>query len=810
MTTQIELVYQRLLNGDPRIYPNEVQDMVNLVNYTLQNGIQTNRVQDLLSILKISNLLYNNNANGYLVLDDDLYDRLVVMMKNAGIQTPIGAPNVIFNNFQQSTGFAEEEPKQELKEVVTFVKNKDSMNYFDIFANNPTPLESDFTIHTDTQMIEKGARNRSHEHDLCGTLDKCKYTLDNEARADGRYDDNSVMIFERDFLAKHIQQGFVNPNDIHLIVSLKYDGISVENTIVNDTIVSSCSRGDMLNNEARDLTPLFGGMQFERASKRFKTDKSGIGVKFEYIITDYNKQRLERATGIQYANKRNAVIGLIGRLDARRFRDYLTPVPLESTLGLFHSDFAETFGMGGFGRIDEINFLNQFFNKGIDLKWTYIHGDYTSVLFQLNNFVREAEYMRDFMPFAYDGVVVEYAQTSIRKNLGKLNSIPRYAIAIKFNPAVRYSTFTGYSFSVGQSGVIVPMAHFEPVEFFGATHNKTTVHSLKRFNNLRLKRGEKVKLTLNNDVIVYLHKLPAEMQDPGVLLGQYEEFPTVCPSCGQPLYESDSGDTAYCTNFICPDRCIARVSNFLAKMNIRDFSDATVRALHLSSPGELFHLDPDKVKDIIGEVLRDKLFQRIEELKSNPYPDYRIIGSVGFSNIAIATWETILQHYEVKRLIELHDPDEINCLSGIKGIGPKTVQTILHELRFFMWDLQELFSRMNVVYTPLLGNQQEKPRQVVFTGFRDPSVEQQLEKLGFEIKPNVTNDTMFLVVPYIGFKSTKVDRVFKILSNKMSKLTGKPVLVDYTHIPKDVFPTIVDQAIVEDTILKLTNSETKI
>jgi hypothetical protein len=127
-----------------------------------------------------------------------------------------------------------------------------------------------------------------------------------------------------------------------------------------------------------------------------------------------------------------------------------------------------------------------------------------------------------------------------------------------------------------------------------------------------------------------------------------------------------------------------------------------------------------------------------------------------------------------------------------------------------MWDLQELFSCMNVIYTPLLGNQQEKPRQVVFTGFRDPSVEQQLEKLGFEIKPNVTNDTMFLVVPYIGFKSTKVDKVFKILSNKMSKMTGKPVAVDYTHMPKDVYPTIVDQAIVEDTISKLTNSETKI
>ena len=83
-----------------------------------------------------------------------------------------------------------------------------------------------------------------------------------------------------------------------------------------------------------------------------------------------------------------------------------------------------------------------------------------------------------------------------------------------------------YTFSVGQSGVIVPMAHFEPVEFFGAIHDKTTVHSLARFNKLKLKDGDIVKLTLNNDVIVYLHKLPAEEQDPGIIM-QYEEFPTI-------------------------------------------------------------------------------------------------------------------------------------------------------------------------------------------------------------------------------------------------------------------------------------------
>ena len=801
MTTQIELVYQRLLNGDPRIYPNEVQDMVNLVNYTLQNGIQTNQIQNLLTILKISNLLYNNNTNGYLILDDDLYDRLVVLMKNAGIQTPIGAPNVIFNNFEQSTGFTEE-PKQELKQVVSFVDNR-NMSYFDTLVSNSTPYrESDFSINRNPQeFVQKRSRNRSHTHNLCGTLDKCKYTLDNEARAEGRYDDNSVMIFERDFLAKHIQQGIVNPNDIHLVVSLKYDGISVENTIVNDTIVSSCSRGDTLNNEASDLTPIFGGMKFERASN-LTTDTAGLGVKFEYIITDYNKQRLEYDTGKTYVNKRNAVIGLINGLDARQFRDYLTPIPLESDFLGFSTD-----RMVGFNRLDELAFLNRYFTKGIDLRYTYIHGNYTEVLYQLNNFVKEAEYMRDYLPFAYDGVVVEYIDPMIRYKLGKLNSIPRYAIAIKFNPAVKYSTFRGCTFSVGQSGVIVPMAHFDPVEFFGTIHNKTTLHSLKRFNNLQLKRGEKVKLTLNNDVIVYLHKLPVEQQDMSIRTTPPEQFPENCPSCGQPLYVSDSGDTAYCINFMCPERCIARVTNFLAKMNIKDFSDSTIRALGIRTVGELFRVDLQRAQEILGKVNGQKFIDRIEHLKNYPYPDYRFIGSIGFTNIAIATWKTILENYEFDRLLEMHT-DEIQYLKNINGIGPKSVDTIINELPFFIEDLKLIRSICNIQMTPIVTDRKKKP-QIVFTGFRDPSVEEKLESMGYEIKNNVTKDTMFLVVPYIGFRSTKVDKVFKMLGEKMGKLKGTaPEIIDYNHIPMGVYPTVIDQSIVEDAILKVTSSET--
>jgi NAD-dependent DNA ligase len=258
---------------------------------------------------------------------------------------------------------------------------------------------------------------------------------------------------------------------------------------------------------------------------------------------------------------------------------------------------------------------------------------------------------------------------------------------------------------------------------------------------------------------------------------------------------------------MCPERCIARVTNFLAKMNIKDFSDSTIRALGIRTVGELFRVDLQRAQEILGKVNGQKFIDRIEHLKNYPYPDYRFIGSIGFTNIAIATWKTILENYEFDRLLEMHI-DEIQYLKNINGIGPKSVDTIINELPFFIEDLKLIRSICNIQMTPIVTDRKKKP-QIVFTGFRDPSVEEKLESMGYEIKNNVTKDTMFLVVPYIGFRSTKVDKVFKMLGEKMGKLKGTaPEIIDYNHIPMGVYPTVIDQSIVEDAILKVTSSET--
>lgn len=758
-----EKIYERLLNGDCTIYQNEIQSMNEVATNILnQQCIYPNQVNDILTILKISNVLYNNNANGFLPINDVLYDGLVVLCSKQSIQVPIGAPSVIFHNnknIQKNNCELKDDTK---KEVIRFVPDKNKMMFFKELSHNIPPIPEDFIINTSNEMISKLSRNSTHNYGMCGTLDKCKYVLDNEARKEGMYETNSVNIFERDFLAKHVSMGIIDPNNIDIIVSLKYDGISVENSMMGAVIQSSCSRGDTYNNESSDLTPIFGGSVFQRA---INIEPKEFGIKFEYVITNENLAKLQRDFSIYYVNRRNAVIGIISRLDARNMRDYLTPIPIESSLDI--------------DRVDEIEFLNKYYSKGEILRYTEIKGNYQEVLYLLSQFVKEAEKIRDFMPFAYDGVVVEYRNKNIRERLGKLNAIPRYAIAIKFNPLKRRSVFTHYTYTVGQTGVITPMAHFKPVEFMGAYHDKTTIHSLARFNKLKLRPGDLVDLTLMNDVIVYLTKAPEEEQDKNDI--PYEEFPTHCPCCGEPLYTSDNGEekNAYCINFMCPERCIARLTNMLAKLNIKGYSNQSIRILGFNNFKDLLNANENYLSDKLG-LNGNHLYNDLQKLKNANYPDYRLIGSIGFTGIAIAKWKLILQNISIERLLTCND-NELEPLTGITGIGNKILQTIIRERKFFINDLIEIFNTFKFQHTKI-GTNDEKP-VVIFTGFRDESLVTLFEEKGFEVKESSPNKkTYMLVVPYIGFSSTKVNKIFDILGNKIAAINNTPKqMIDYSN-----------------------------
>lgn len=709
-------------------------------------------VKDMYDVLVISNILYNNTDRSMLPLEDGVYDLAVVKYnKLTNGMSPVGATPVVFQDGQAGPNSYEQHVSG--KVTAMHLLDMDQYMFFKNIAGNSYGVDlSDFNVEMPETYKKptNNGRSVSHEYpELVGTLDKCKFTLINDAIMHGVDPNDSqhrVEIFEKDFMMAHRQMGLDFPE---MCATLKYDGISVEAEVQGNKIISARSRGDTGNDEAQDLTHIFGGYVFERARREPTiTDNFVFGIKFECIITYPMLARLSAMTGTAYANGRTAIIGLTSRDDARRFRDFMTLVPIC------------TGGLGFTDREVEINFLNQYYSSGVELRYAMITGDYMSRLYMVSKFAREAEEMRPYIPFMYDGVVIEYTSELAKKALGRVNSVNKWAIAIKFSAMKKRSILTGCEFTVGQDGSITPMAYFNPVEFFGTIHPKTTVHSYKKFNQMDLHVGDVVELEYRHDVIVYLTK--PNVAENAVPTGPKIPFPDHCPVCGTALMVSDSGDTAFCPNMNCEGRRVKRVTNMLKKLNFKDFGEAYVVALNLRSFSDLFNIDYEMACKTIGETMAKKFLARVEELKLKPYNDSRVMGSLGFTSLSSEKWQYILKEVSIEYVMETDDEQLFNTLMAIKGIGEITALAVVDERKIFMEDLKTIACMDNIKRS--FGDVEAKII-VRFTGCRDSKLVEELNATGkFDAsgEKGVTKKTDILVIPHPGYQSSKLSKVSKL------------------------------------------------
>ena len=693
------------------------------------------------TIIMISQIVYNNTDRSVLFLDDGVYDLLLEKYKQYDKQFQVGSPVIRFNQNGEETKSGEFiEPMIFMDEPQKFLDG--SLYYDDLIKAPPIDLRLYQDIDRNSgKVIAKKNVNVPHMYPkLVGSLDKCKFTLNKEAMEKDVFDDDNVKIFERDFLGKHLQMGLIDmTTPFELIAELKYDGVSVEADVTNK-ILSARSRGDANADIAADMTEVLGGYVFPYAPEIPETE--AFGMKFEAIMTYENLDKMGRLRGKAYKNSRNGMTGLLGSSDAYDYRDLITLVPLATSIE-------------DIDRVTEIEFLNKYYHSGVYLKYAILSGTYTEILFQVYKFVKEAEAMRNVLPFMYDGVVISYRDPEIIKALGRENSINKYSMAIKFNPLSREAIFTGYTFTVGQDGVVTPMIHYTPVEFIGTIHTKSSGHSYKRFIDLGLKIGDIIQVEYTNDVMPYVTKPPVDhnFNNPG----EPVPFPTNCPFCGAEIVINESGKSAICPNKKCPERTIQRMTNMMSKLNLKDFGESTFRELGTQSLTELLNYTYEDVKKL-GPATAEKLLDRINAVKSTPIKDYELMGSIGFTGIAIETWKKILNEIPFNKLVAMDDNSLYCELIAIKGIGGVTAKTIVSERRDLADDISEIINLPNIVisYGMKFG------KIIRYTGCRpDDQLTQYLTSRGCDARGDagVTKNTDILVVPYEGFTSSKTNKV---------------------------------------------------
>lgn len=685
-------------------------------------------------ILDISNILYNNSDKDILPLDDGVYDLLLELYRKYNPNIPIGAKPVNFQSSNEGLGSIEHvNPMryipEKFKEDFLFYEELDDANKLTLkdIATNPMRMRSNISRRvTDTKHVYPK---------LVGSLDKCKFVMNYQAEEKGVLDDDNVKIVERDFFGKHIKDGTLDPNRrFTMVFELKYDGASAEAECSRE-VESARTRGDANEDIGADITPMLKGYVFP-----YSTLDETIGIKFEAIMTYTNLYKYNLERGYNYKNCRTAISGLFSSSDGAYYRQYITLVPLETSIE-------------DIDRVTEIEFLNKNFYSGVKLHYTAVSGTYKEILFQLKRFVEEAELKRDYMSFMYDGVVISYLDEDLRKTLGRKNSINQYSVAVKFNPLKKSTIFLGYTYTVGQDGMITPMVHYQPVEFFGTIHPNSSLHSYRRVNELQLKLGDIIDVEYVNDVMPYVTKpdnsYNAENTNPVI------EFISNCPSCGTLLEVSKSQKSIKCPNMNCDGRKLARVVNMFQKLNLKDFSDEYLKNINVYHLSELMNLTIDSVR-FLGPLNSQKFMDRLEELRTKDIYDYEIIGALGFNNIAKESWRLILNKFTLDELLYIDNDTLYNNLIQIKGIGKSKIETIIDELPIFMEDLLYIVKMNNVIKSKgaISG------KSIRFTGFRNKELVEKLSDMGFDVDDNagVTKTTDILLIPDPGHQSSKVSK----------------------------------------------------
>ncbi|MGL5750092.1 MAG: hypothetical protein ACRCXT_06165, partial [Paraclostridium sp.] len=164
-------------------------------------------------------------------------------------------------------------------------------------------------------------------------------------------------------------------------------------------------------------------------------------------------------------------------------------------------------------------------------------------------------------------------------------------------------------------------------------------------------------------------------------------------------------------------------------------------------------------KDVLflGDKTSEKFMDRINELKTKELYDFKIIGALGFTGVAIEKWKLILNVYNIQELLHMSAYNQLReQLVQIKGIGPGTADIIVSELPYFLNDILTIARMSNVISSKGM----KCGLSIRFTGFRNQDLMNMLIDMGHDASDkNVTKTTDILLIPYLNFTSSKTNKI---------------------------------------------------
>ena len=543
------------------------------------------------------------------------------------------------------------------------------------------------------------------------------------------------------------------------LLSWKLDGLTIVLTYEEGRLSKAVTRG---NGEVGEV--------ITANAKCFKNlpvsipHKGKLVLRGEAVISYSDFEKINEAISdeaLKYKNPRNLCSGSVRQLN--------NAVTAERSVNFYAFALVQCDGVSFDKREEQVKFLQTMGFATVPYKKV----DKNNMLKAIEEFAESIE----TYDIPSDGLVLILDDIAYGESLGRTSKFPRDSIAFKWADELKETTLMEVEWSASRTGLINPVAIFEPVELEGTTVSRASVHNISIVRALKLGLGDRIRVYKANMIIP---QIAENMTQSDTL-----EIPKVCPVCGgtTKVRQINEGQFLYCINDACAAKKVKLFSLFVGRdgLNIDGMSEATLEKFiakgFLHEFSDLYHLDRHKDAIIsmegFGQKSYDKLIQAVEASRKTTLP--KVIYGLGIAGVGLATAKLICKHFAYDiNAIKQASTEELN---EIEGIGDVIAQAFVN---YFASEdnkavVARLLDELDIQVEAVDASSQTLTGQVVvITGSLEMfenrnALKDAIEAKGGKVTGSVTAKTTYLINNDITSTSSK---------NKKAKELGVPIITE--------------------------------
>ena len=382
--------------------------------------------------------------------------------------------------------------------------------------------------------------------------------------------------------------------------------------------------------------------------------------------------------------------------------------------------------------------------------------------------------------FPSDGLVLTYDDIAYGRSLGRTAKFPRDSFAFKWQDEIRETVLREIEWSPSRTGLINPVAIFDPVELEGTTVSRASVHNISIMEELELGIGDRIEVYKANMIIP---QIAENLTRSGV-----KDIPCKCPVCqGETkIRQVGNAKALYCMNPECQAKHVKSFALFVSRdaLNIEGLSEATLEKFisrgYIHTFADIFHLDQYKEEiqkmEGFGEKSYKKLTESIEKARTMTLP--RVIYSLGIAGIGLANAKVICRElkYDVESLLKVSE-EELNEIQGVGEVLAKAFVGYFADAKH-VENFRRLLNELTIPEETVTKQQIFEGVNFVITGSvkhfaNRGEVKELIESLGGKVTGSVISKTNYLINNDVTSTSSK---------NKKANELGIPIISEETFL----------------------------